>query len=151
MALTVALATPAHAQVSVEDAWVRGTVSGQQATGVFMTLKSKTDAKLVAADSPIAGTVEIHEMAMDGNVMKMRQIPSLALPAGQTVMLKPGGYHIMLLDLKQPIKAGEKIPVSLVVEAASGKRETLQIEAAAQELGGGNMHRGGGPHNMRQR
>ncbi len=119
---------PALAQVSVTDPWVRGTVPGQMATGVFMQLKSAKDAKLVEARSPVAGVVEIHEMAMQNNVMKMRAIPALELPAGRTVELKPGGYHVMLMDLKRQVKEGETVPVTLVIESG-GKRDLVEVKA----------------------
>ncbi|MGL4505135.1 MAG: copper chaperone PCu(A)C, partial [Aeromonas sobria] len=83
------------------------------------------------ARSPAAGVVEIHEMRMDNNVMRMRAVPSLALPAGRTVELKPGGYHMMLMDLKQQMKEGEVVPVTLVVESG-GKRETIEVKATVR-------------------
>ncbi len=92
--------TFASAQVTVTDPWVRGTVAGQRATGAFMKLTPAADQKLVAAASPVAKIVEIHEMAMDGGVMKMRAIPKLDLPAGKATELKPGGYHVMLMALE---------------------------------------------------
>ena len=124
-------ALPAVAQVTVTDPWVRGTVAGQMATGAFMQLKSARDAKLVEARSPVAGVVEIHEMAMENNVMRMRAIPALDLPAGRSVELKPGGYHVMLMDLKQQVKAGEVVPVTLVIES-QGKRETVEVKATVR-------------------
>ena len=93
-----------------------------------MTLVSKDGGKLVGAASPVAGVVELHEMAMDNNVMKMRAIPALDLPAGREVHLKPGGYHVMLLDLKRPLKAGEKVQVELRLETRDGKRVTQPVE-----------------------
>jgi copper(I)-binding protein len=122
---------PAVAQVTVSDPWVRGTVQGQMATGAFMKLQSSSNAKLVAASSPVAGVVEIHEMAMENNVMRMRAVKALDLPAGRTVELAPGGYHVMLMDLKQQVKDGEIVPVTLVVESA-GKRETIEVKATAR-------------------
>ena len=110
------LASLAHAQVTVSEAWVRATVAQQKATGAFMQLQSAQDAKLVSAQSPVAGVTEVHEMAMDNGVMKMRPIPFLALPAGKAVELKPGGYHVMLMDLKGQVKDGDMVPVTLVVE-----------------------------------
>jgi len=124
----LALALPAFAQVTVTDPCVRGTFAGQMATGAFMKLQSAKDAKLIEAASPVAGVVEIHEMAMENNVMRMRAVPSLPLPAGRPVELKPGGYHVMLMDLKQQMKEGEVVPVTLVVETA-GKRETIEVKA----------------------
>jgi copper(I)-binding protein len=82
----------AQTTVKVDDAWVRGTVAQQKATGAFMRLTPEKNARLVAASSPVAGVVEIHEMAMENDVMKMRQIPGLDLAAGRTMDLKPGGY-----------------------------------------------------------
>ena len=131
-ALLAALA--AQAQTSVKDAWVRGTVAGQKATGLFGQITSASGGKLVAASSPAAGMVEVHEMAMDGNVMKMRAVPGLELPAGRAVELKPGGYHLMLLDLKQELKPGETVPITLVIESAGGKRENVEIKAPVKAL-----------------
>lgn len=132
VALLAALA--AQAQTSIKDAWVRGTVAGQKATGLFGQITSASGGKLVAASSPLAGVVEVHEMAMDGNVMKMRAVPGLDLPAGKTVELKPGGYHLMLMELKQELKPGETVPVTLVIEGAGGKRENVEIKAPVKAL-----------------
>ncbi len=124
-----------HAQTTVADPWVRGTVAQQKATGLFAQITSAKGGRLVSATSPVAGVVEIHEMAMDGNVMKMRALPSgLELPAGKAVELKPGGYHVMLLDLKQQMKAGDTVPVTLVFEGADKKRETVEIQAPVRAL-----------------
>ena len=128
------LASLAHAQVTVSEAWVRATVAQQKATGAFMQLQSAQDAKLVSAQSPVAGVTEVHEMAMDNGVMKMRAIPSLALPAGKAVELKPGGYHVMLMDLKGQVKDGDMVPVTLVVEGKDGKRQTIEVKAAARTM-----------------
>lgn len=124
----VLIAAPALAQVSVTGAWARPTVPGQMGTGAFMTLTAKDGARVVGAESPVAGVVEIHEMKMEGNVMKMRAIDALELPAGKAIELKPGGYHVMLLDLKQALKAGEKIPLSLRIETHDRKLVTLPVE-----------------------
>ena len=148
----LAITTAAWAQtvVKVEDAWVRGTVATQKATGAFMRLTPSANARLVAAESPVAGVVEIHEMAMEKDVMKMRQVPGLDLAAGRTMELKPGGYHVMLMDLKQPLKGGENVPITLVFEDAAKQRFTQQIEAPVTALGGGNaaapMNQGQGGH-----
>ncbi len=128
MLLAALIAAPALAQVSVNGAWVRPTVPGQMGTGAFMTLTAKDGARLVGAASPVAGVVEIHEMKMEGTVMKMRAVDALDLPAGKAVELKPGGYHVMLLDLKQPLKAGGKIPLSLRIETSDRKLVTLPVE-----------------------
>ena len=124
----------AFAQTTVKEPWVRGTVPQQEATGAFMRITSTQGGRLVSAQSPVAGVVEIHEMAMEGDVMKMRAIPGLDLPAGKTVELKPGGYHVMLMELKQPLKAGDTVPVTLVVEGKDGKRETIEVKAPVKAL-----------------
>ena len=125
----------ASAQTTVKDPWVRSTVPQQMATGMFGQITSVKGGKLVSASSPVAGVVEVHEMAMDGNVMKMRAVPALDLPAGKAVELKPGGYHVMLMDLKRSLKAGDVVPVTLVVEGADKKRETLEVKAQVRALG----------------
>ena len=126
------LSFAASAQVTVKDAWVRATVAQQKATGAFMQLLSAQDAQLISAQSPVAGVVEVHEMRMDGGVMKMRAVPKLALPAGKAVDLKLGSYHVMLMDLKGQIKDGDTVPVTLVGEGEDGKRQTLDIQAVAR-------------------
>lgn len=133
--LALTAAAQAQAQnVVAKDPWVRATVTQQKATGMFAQIISSSDARLVEAKSAVAGVVEIHEMAMDNNVMKMRQIPGLALPAGKTVDLKPGGYHVMLMDLKGQVKEGDVVPVTLVFEGKDGKRENVEIKAPAKPL-----------------
>ena len=125
-----------HAQtVKIEDPWVRGTVAQQKATGAFMRLQADQPMRLVAAASPVAGVVEIHEMAMENNVMKMRQIPDLGLPAGRPVELKPGGYHIMLMDLKEPLTGERVVPLTLVFETADKRRIEQQVQAPVRPLG----------------
>lgn len=136
------IAASAHAQTTVNDPWVRGTVAQQKATGLFVQLTSAQGGKLVSGSSPVAGSVEIHEMAMVNDVMKMRQVPALDLPAGKTVALKPGGYHLMLMDLKQALPAGSTVPVTLVVEGVDGKRETLTLQAPVRALGAAPVKQG---------
>ena len=138
LAAALAAAPAALAQVAVSNPWVRGTVAGQKATGAFMQLKADADVSLVGASSPVAGIVEIHEMKMDAGVMRMSAIPALPLPAGKAVDLKPGGYHVMLLDLKQQLKAGDTVPVTLVVEGKDGKRETIEVKAPVKQLAAGH-------------
>lgn len=131
-----ALAGSAAAETTVKDAWIRGTVPQQKATGMFATVTSSTGGRLVGASSPVAGVVEVHEMAMQGSTMTMRAVTNgLELPVGKAVELKPGGYHVMLLDLKQPLKAGDMVPVQLVIEGADKKRETLELKVPVQALG----------------
>ena len=143
--MAVALSTLsaiALAQVTVREPWVRATVAQQKATGAFMQVVSAAGGRLVSASSPVAGVVEIHEMAMDGNVMKMRAIAGLDLPAGKAVELKPGGHHVMLMDLKQGLQAGQSVPITLVVEGAGGRRETVQVSATVRPLASAPAHAG---------
>ena len=130
----LALTESASAQVTVTDPWVRGTVAGQKATGAYMQLKSPADAALVAVASPVAKIVEIHEMKMEGGMMKMSAIDKLALPAGKSVELKPGSYHVMLLDLVQPLKEGDTVPLKLSFEDKAGKKQTLEVKAQVKAL-----------------
>lgn len=134
LALCCAAALPAlAADLEVKDAWVRGTVPAQKATGAFMLLSSKSGAVVTGAASPAAGVTEIHEMRMDAGTMRMRPIARLEVPAGQPVELKPGAYHIMLMDLKQTLEAGQKLPITLQVEAA-GKVEKIEVQAEVRSL-----------------
>jgi len=137
-ALLLSLAAiAAPAQTTVKDAWVRGTVAQQKATGAFFSISSAGGGKLLSVASAAAGVVELHEMSMDGSMMKMRALPNgLSLPAGQWVDLKPGSYHVMLMDLKAPLKAGDNVDLTLVVEGKDGKQETVAVKAAVRALGG---------------
>ena len=112
--------TTAWAQVKVEQAWARATVQGQKASGAFMKLTAPQTTQLVAVSTPVAGVAEIHEMKMDGGVMKMRAMPTLDLPANQTVELKPGGFHLMLMDLKAPLPKDGSIALTLTFKDAKG-------------------------------
>ncbi len=127
---TLALtSTTLYAQsVEVKDAWVRASVQGQMATGAFMKLKSKDGAQLVSVSTPAAGVAEVHEMKMEGDVMKMRAVPALDLPAGKTVELKPGGYHVMLMDLKTALKKDSTVPLTLVFKDAAGQQSRVQLQ-----------------------
>ncbi len=129
------LATSAWAQTTVAEPWVRAAQAPQKATGAFMHITSATGAKLVAASSPVANIVEIHEMKMEGDVMRMAPIASLDLPAGKPVVLRPGSYHIMLIDLKQPLKAGDSVPLTLSIEGADKKKETVNVQATVKAMG----------------
>jgi hypothetical protein len=141
---TAMLAGAAQAQVAVDGAWVRTTVPAQKATGAFMRLQAAQDSKLVSASSSAARAVEVHEMSMQHDVMKMRQVPFIALPAGKAVELKPGGYHLMLLDLNKQVKDGDTVPLTLVFEGKNGKRQTVEIQAPARAPGAT------APHDMHQ-
>jgi hypothetical protein len=134
-ALSLGFATLALAQTTVAEPWVRGTVATQKSTGAFMRITSAQGGSLVGVSSPVAGVVQVHEMKMDGGVMKMGAVDALALPAGQAVELKPGGYHVMLMDLKQPLKAGDTVPLTLTVKGKDGKTETVEVKAPVRALG----------------
>lgn len=132
---------PVAAQsVEVKGAWVRGTVPGQKGTGAFMELTSKRTARLVAVGSPAAGAVEIHNMKMEGSVMKMFAVNGVDLPANRTVKLAPGGYHVMMMDLKQTLKAGDRVPLKLTFEMADKTRETLDLTVEVRDVTGATKH-----------
>ena len=116
--------TPA---IKVEGAWARATVQGQKGTGAFMNITAKEGTRLVGVSSPAAGVAEVHEMKMENDIMKMRAVAGLDLPAGQTVSLKPGGYHLMLLDLKAPLMKDSSVPVTLRFRDAKGVESKLDL------------------------
>lgn len=138
--LLLLAALGAQAQVTVDKPWVRATVAQQKATGAFFQLNAATDSRLVEVKSSVAGVAEIHEMAMQGDTMKMRAVPGLDLPAGKLVELKPGGYHVMLMDLKRQIKPGESVPLTLVFESKDKKRQSVEVQAEARQLGAPAEH-----------
>ena len=130
VAALVGSATFAQTQnvnVEVKDAWVRSTVPGQMGTGAFMKITAKAVMQLVGVSSPVAGVGEVHEMKMEGDIMKMRAVPQLDLPAGKAVELKPGGYHLMLMDLKQPLLKDTKVPLTLMFKDAKGVQSKVEL------------------------
>ncbi len=136
IALSALVGGAAFAQnVTVADGWVRATVQGQKATGAFMKITAKDAAKLVAGSSPAAGVVEIHEMKMEKDVMKMAALPNgLELPSGKTVELKPGGYHVMLMDLKAPLAANSTVPVTFTFQDAKGNKTTQELKLPVKSM-----------------
>jgi periplasmic copper chaperone A len=112
----------------VQGAWVRSTVAGQQGTGAFMRITASHPTTLVGIVTPIAGVAEVHEMRMDRDVMRMRPVERLELSAGRTIEFKPGGYHLMLMDLKQPLKPGTSVPLTLLFRDAAGAESKLQLQ-----------------------
>ena len=143
-ALAASLLTTAMAQtVDVKNAWVRTSVPGQKATGAFMSLTAKDGAKLVNASSPVAGVVEVHEMKMDGDIMRMREVTGgLELPAGKVVDLKPGGYHVMLMDLKATLPKDSTVPLTLVFKDAKGVESKLELKVPVAAAAPGGMASG---------
>jgi copper(I)-binding protein len=119
--------TGALAQVTVTDPWMRATVPQQKSAGAFMRVQSATAARLVGVRSPVAEHSELHEMQMQGQTMRMHAVEGIDLPAGQPVDLASGGYHVMLFGLKHQLKAGETVPMTLLVEAAGNKRSEVQV------------------------
>jgi copper(I)-binding protein len=129
LAATTFGALAADAAVEVKNAWIRATVTGQMATGAFMTLTAKEGATLVGVASPAAGVAQVHEMKMDAGVMKMAEVKGgLVLPAGKAVELKPGGYHLMLMDLKAPLVKDSIVPVTLTFKDAKGAESKLALK-----------------------
>ncbi|AUN95095.1 copper chaperone PCu(A)C [Pseudazoarcus pumilus] len=141
------LSAPVLAGVQIEEPWVRATVAQQKASGAFMMLTASKDARLVGASSPAAGVVEIHEMKMESQIMRMRRIEAVDLPAGEVVTLAPGGHHVMLMDLVAPLSEGGEVALTLTIEYADGTRESLEVAAPVRSL----SHRpsGGHGHHMR--
>ena len=128
-ALLLVASLPATAQVTVADAWARATVGNHKTAYAFLTVTSAKDAKLVGVTSPAAKFVEVHEMKMDGNVMRMRAVDYLPLPAGKPVSLDPSGYHIMLLNTAKPLKEGDTVPLTLIVADPAGKTQKIDAQA----------------------
>jgi periplasmic copper chaperone A len=144
------LSCTAHAQkakvgsIEIEHAYTRATVPGQKVGGGFMKIENKGAADtLISASSPISGDVQLHEMAMDGNVMKMRQVKDIVVPAGGTVELKPGGMHIMFMNIKAPLKAGEAVPVKLKFAKAGEVEVKMPVDAMGSH---GGQHGGAMKH-----
>ena len=129
-AVLLSLSGHLYAQnVDVKDAWVRTSVQGQKATGAFMKIIAKEGGTLVGVAILVAGVAEVHEMKMDGDVMRMRALPNgLALPAGKTVALTPGGYHVMLMDLKATLPKDSTIPLTLTFKNAKGEQSQVELK-----------------------
>jgi copper(I)-binding protein len=131
-ALALGIATPVLAQVTVTDAWARGTVAAAKSSGAFMRIESKQDARLVGIQTPVA-MGELHQMAMQGDRMTMARVDGIDLPAGKPVDLAPGGYHVMLMGLNRQLKEGDTVPLTLVIEK-NGKRENVPVQATVKPL-----------------
>lgn len=127
VALAVATLALAEDVLQVHDARALATVPGQGVAAAYMTIKSRAAARIVSAESDAAGAVQIHSMSMRDDIMRMRQLDSLDLPAGQEVRLVPGGVHLMLAGLKHPLRAGSSVDLRLTVIGADGKRHVVQL------------------------
>lgn len=124
--------------IAVTDAWVRATVPAQKATGAFLTLTNNgADVTLVAVDSPIAGVTQIHKMVMSDGIMRMREVEGgVSLKAGKSLELKPGGFHIMMMDLNQAVKTGDRVPLTLTLKQANGEQMMTRVDAEVRGLNG---------------
>lgn len=151
LAMTAGIALPAFAQSTIEvsNAWARATISAQKTSGIYLDIRSTAPARLVGVASPAAARVELHNMKMEGSVMKMSAVESIDLAAGQTVKLAPGGYHVMLIDLKQPLKAGDSVPLTLTIMRADKSKATVEAKAEVRDMAGApkgatqhDMHKG---------
>ena len=127
-------ASPLHAQIKVSDPWVRATVPGQKATGAFLTLSSPVPATLVGVRAPVAEIAELHNMTMEEDVMKMRPVEAIALPPNRPVELKPGSLHIMLMELKTSLNAGEFVPLTLLIRDQEGQETETEVVAEVRPL-----------------
>jgi hypothetical protein len=128
------ISSAAFAQVTVSDPWIRATVPAQKTAGAFMQLRSPKATRLVEVQSPVAGRAEVHQMAMEGQTMRMQKVDGIDLPAGQTVNLASGGYHVMLFDLKRQLKDGEQVPLTLTFVGADKKRENVTVQVPVKPL-----------------
>lgn len=127
--------------IKIENPYTRATMPGQQVAGGFMKIENKGAAdQLLSASSPVAGEVQLHEMAMEGNVMKMRQVRDIALPAGGVVELKPGGLHLMFMNIKAPLAAGQTVPVKLKFAKAGEVEVKMPVNAMGGQHSGAMKH-----------
>ena len=151
LAITAALiATSARAEdvkagdLVITQAWTRATPGGAKIGGGFLTIENKGSSpdKLIGASAEVAGSVELHEMATTNGVMKMRPVEGgLAIEPGKTVKLAPGGYHLMMMDLKNPLKQGDKLPLTLQFEKAGKVAVTLDVQGIGASAPGGGMQK----------
>jgi len=127
LSFVLAACAQADNDITISDAWTRATAPGQKVAAAYMNLTSKEDAALIGAECDLAGSVEIHSMTMENDVMKMRMMEELELPAGKTVSLAPGGFHLMLFNLKQPLDAGKEAKFTLHFRTAAGETKSIKV------------------------
>jgi len=128
--------------VTVKDAWVRAPAPGQKVAGAYMEIASRASMVLTGVASPVATTVELHDTSMEAGVMRMRPVARIALPAGQTVKLAPGGLHVMLMDLRQALKPGDRVPLTLTVQRADlASSSMFTVQAEVRQSGPDTGHR----------
>ncbi len=140
MILAALIASPAWAaDIKVENAWIREPAPGQEVVGGFLDITSQKDATLLQVKSTVAGMVELHEMSMNNGVMQMRPLDKIDLPKGKTVKLEPGGLHLMIEKLKKPLKAGDRVPLTLKVKTGA-KIEDVQLTAEVRSMNAPASH-----------
>ena len=122
----------------VTDAWVRGTVKGMDATGAFMHIEVAAPMSLIGASSPVAGSAQVHQMSMSGNVMNMGPVDQVPIVPGKPDDLAPGGYHVMLMNLKQELTTGDTVPITLRFRQADNSVKSVEVKAQVRALAGGN-------------
>jgi copper(I)-binding protein len=157
-ALFAVLGASAHAQeikagdLVITQPWSRATPGGAKIAGGFLTIENKGAApdRLIGGSGDFAGKVEIHEMAMNNGVMTMRPLDKgLPIEPGKTVKLAPGGYHLMLMDLKNPLKQGDKVPLELQFEKAGKVTVSLDVQGVGAQAPAGAGH-SSGQHDMKK-
>ena len=131
--LGVLLVAPAAAAVEISDAWARATVPGQSVGAAYLTITSPRRLRLVAVKTAFAARVEIHSTHMGDSVMKMRRLDSLDIPAGKPVVLAPMGTHLMLMDLKAPLKADDQVPLELIFQDKR-KKKVIKVTAPVRAI-----------------
>lgn len=131
----VLLVGASHAQDApkVTDVWVKSTLPGTAVSAAYMQIQSSRATRLVKVDTPAAGLVELHNMNMKDGVMEMKAMDAVEVPAGKTVTLKPGGMHVMMMNVKKSIKAGDKVPLTLTFEGADKKPLVVILDATARD------------------
>ena len=122
--------------VIVSEVWIKTTIPGGSVSAAYMRIQSPVALKLLKVEGSIAGDIQIHDMKMNDGVMEMKALDSVDIPAGQMVELKPGGKHVMLMQLAKPIHKGDKVPLKLVFESADKKKITVHVDATARENAG---------------
>ncbi|BCM24500.1 copper chaperone PCu(A)C [Methyloradius palustris] len=134
------LATISHAEVTITHAWIRSTAPGQSVAAGYLKFVSDKDVTLISLSSPVANSVAVHEMIMNGDVMKMREVKQLNLKAGKAVELTPDSYHLMFNEIKHPIKDGEAVPVDFVFSGKDNIHSTVSIKIIARSSDPNQSH-----------
>jgi copper(I)-binding protein len=135
-----AQSAPVEPSLKITDAWAKTTVPGGSVSAAYMQISSAKPLKLIKAESPLTPNVEIHNMSMKEGVMEMRAVEAIDVPAGKSVALKPGGFHIMLIKVNKPINKGDTVPLKLTFETPDKKLFSVDVAAKGQEKAGGHAH-----------